>query len=71
VAGCRAAFLFPKHTPDAIVQRLADASNQTLNCPATVEQLRRAGIESVASDRRPAAQQRDFTVMEMKTWATS
>ena len=63
------AFLFPKDTPGAIVQRLADASNQTLNRPATVEQLRRAGIEPVAANRRSAAYQRDFMVAEMKTWA--
>ncbi len=62
-------FLFPKDTPDAIVQRLSDASNQTLSRPATVEQLRRAGIEPVAANRRSAAYQRDFTVKEMKTWA--
>jgi tripartite-type tricarboxylate transporter receptor subunit TctC len=62
-------FLFPKDTPDAIVQRLADASNQTLNRPATVEQLRRAGIEPVAANRRSPAYQRDFTVSEMKAWA--
>jgi tripartite-type tricarboxylate transporter receptor subunit TctC len=62
-------FLFPKNTPDAIVQRLSDASNQTLNRPATVEQLRRAGIEPVAAERRSPAYQRDFTVKEMKTWA--
>ncbi len=63
------AFLFPKDTPDAIVQRLADASNQTLNRPATVEQLRRAGIEPVAAARRSPAYQRDFTVSEIKTWS--
>lgn len=63
------AFLFPKNTPAAIVQRLADASNQTLNRPATAEQLRRAGIEPVAADRRSPAYQRDFTVKEVKTWA--
>jgi tripartite-type tricarboxylate transporter receptor subunit TctC len=62
-------FLFPKDTPDAIIQRLADASNQTLNRPATVEQLRRAGIEPVAANRRSPAYQRDFTVSEMKAWA--
>jgi tripartite-type tricarboxylate transporter receptor subunit TctC len=62
-------FLFPKNTPDAIVQRLSDASNQTLSRPATVEQLRRSGIEPVAADRRSAAYQRDFMVKEMKTWA--
>ena len=63
------AFLFPKDTPDAVVQRLADASNQTLNRPATVEQLRRAGIEPVAANRRSPAYQRDFTVSEIKTWS--
>lgn len=63
------AFLFPKDTPDAIVQKLADASNQALNRPATVEQLRRAGIEPVAAERRSPAYQRDFTASEMKTWA--
>jgi tripartite-type tricarboxylate transporter receptor subunit TctC len=62
-------FLFPKGTPDAIVQKVSDASNQTLNRPATIEQLRRAGIEPVAAERRSAAYQRDFTVSEMKTWA--
>ncbi|MEW6454403.1 MAG: tripartite tricarboxylate transporter substrate binding protein [Pseudomonadota bacterium] len=63
------AFLFPKDTPDAVVQKLADASNQALNRPATVEQLRRAGIEPVAAGRRSPAYQRDFTASEMKTWA--
>jgi tripartite-type tricarboxylate transporter receptor subunit TctC len=63
------AFLFPKDTPDAVIQRLADASNQTLNRPATVEQLRRAGIEPVAANRRSPAYQREFTVSELKTWA--
>jgi tripartite-type tricarboxylate transporter receptor subunit TctC len=62
-------FLFPKDTPDAIVQRLADASNQTLNRPATVEQLRRAGIEPVAANRRSPAYERELTVSEMKNWA--
>ena len=63
------AFLFPKDTPEPIVQRLADASSQTLNRPATVEQLRRSGIEPVAANRRSPAYQREFTVSEMKTWA--
>ena len=50
------AFLFPKDTPGAIVQRLADASNQTLNRPRPSEQLQRAGIAPVARElagRRP------------------
>ena len=63
------AFLFPKDTAAAIVQKLADASNKTLNMPKTVERLRNAGIEPVAVDRRSPAYQRDFTVQEMKNWA--
>ena len=63
------AFLLPKDTPAAIVQRLSDASNQTLNRPETMEQLRRAGVAPVAADRRSPAYQRQFTVTEMKTWA--
>jgi tripartite-type tricarboxylate transporter receptor subunit TctC len=63
------AFLFPKDTPAAIVQKLADASNKTLNMPETVERLRNAGIEPVDVDRRSLAYQRDFTVQEMKNWA--
>jgi tripartite-type tricarboxylate transporter receptor subunit TctC len=63
------AFLFPKNTPEAIVKRLADASNQTLNRPATAQLLRRSGIEPVAESRRSPAYQRDFTVTEMKNWA--
>src|SRR5262249_21169108 len=59
-------FLFPKDTPAAIVRRLADASNQPLDRPATLEQLRRAGIEPVAAARRSPAYQRDFTVTEIK-----
>ena len=62
-------FLFPKDTPAAIVQKLADASNKTLNMPETVERLRNAGIEPVAADRRSPAYQRDLTVQEMKNWA--
>src|SRR5712671_4799117 len=63
------AFLFPKDTPAAIVQKLADASNKTLNMPETVERLRNAGIDPVAADRRSPAYQRDLTVQEMKNWA--
>jgi tripartite-type tricarboxylate transporter receptor subunit TctC len=62
-------FLLPKDAPAAIVQRLADASNQTLNRPATVEQLRRAGLAPVAADRRSPAYHRQFLATEMKTWA--
>ena len=37
------AFFFPKDTPDAIVQKLYDATTQTLNSPTTIERLKKAG----------------------------
>ena len=46
------AFFFPKDTPDAIVQKLYDATNQTLKSPATVERLKRAGVAPIAPELR-------------------
>ena len=62
-------FFFPKNTPDAIVQKLSDASNRTLNLPVTVERLRKAGIEPIAAERRSPAYLRTFLQAEMKNWA--
>ena len=63
------AFLFPKNTPDAIVQRLNDATNRTLDQPATAERLRKTGIEPIAAARRSPAYLRQFLPAEMKNWA--
>jgi tripartite-type tricarboxylate transporter receptor subunit TctC len=63
------AFLFPKNTPDAIVQRLNDATNRTLDQPATAERLRKTGIEPIAAARRSPAYLRKFLQAEMKNWA--
>jgi tripartite-type tricarboxylate transporter receptor subunit TctC len=62
-------FFFPKQTADAIVQKLYDASNQTLNSATTVERLRKSGIEPIAADRRSPAYLRTFLQAEMKSWA--
>jgi tripartite-type tricarboxylate transporter receptor subunit TctC len=63
------AFFFPKGTPDAIVQRLHDASNRTLSAAATIERLRNTGIEPIAAERRSPAYLQKFLPTEMKSWA--
>ena len=63
------AFLFPKNTPDAIVQKLNDAINRTLDQPVTAERLRKTGIEPIAAARRSPAYLREFLPAEMKNWA--
>ena len=62
-------FFFPKRTPDAIVQKLYDAGNRTLNSATTVERLRKTGIEPIAADRRSPAYLQKFLQAEMKSWA--
>jgi tripartite-type tricarboxylate transporter receptor subunit TctC len=63
------AFFFPKGTPDAIVQRLYDATNRTLNTPLTVERLRKTGIDPIAAERRSPSYLQAFMKAEMKNWA--
>ena len=63
------AFFFPKDTPDAIVQKLYDASNQTLNSPVTVERLKRAGVTPIAPQLRTPAYLKTFIGTEVDNWA--
>ena len=63
------AFLFPKNTPDAIVQKLNDATSRTLDQPVTAERLRKTGIEPIAAARRTPAYLKEFLQAEMKNWA--
>lgn len=62
-------FFFPKNTPDAIVQRFFDASTKALSSAATVERLRKTGIEPIAADRRSPAYLQKFMQAEVKNWA--
>jgi len=63
------AFFFPKDTPDAIVQKLYDASNQTLNSPVTVERLKKAGVTPIAPELRTPAYLKTFIGAEVDNWA--
>ena len=63
------AFFFPKDTPDAIVQKLYDASNKTLNSPVTVERLKKAGVTPIAQELRTPAYLKKFIGSEVENWA--
>jgi tripartite-type tricarboxylate transporter receptor subunit TctC len=63
------AFFFPKDTPDAIVQKLYDASNQTLNSPVTVERLRKAGVTPIAPELRTPSYLKTFIGAEVENWS--
>jgi tripartite-type tricarboxylate transporter receptor subunit TctC len=50
--GTWSSFAFPKGTPDAIVQRLADATNKALEAAFVRERLETAGVEIMAPEHR-------------------
>ena len=63
------AFFFPKDTPHAIVQKLYDATTQTLNSPTTIERLKKAGVAPIAPELRSPAYLKTFIKTEVDTWA--
>jgi tripartite-type tricarboxylate transporter receptor subunit TctC len=63
------AFFFPKGTPDAIVQKLYDATTQTLNTPVVVERLNKAGATVIAPALRTPAYLSTFIGKEVESWA--
>lgn len=65
------AFFFPKDTPDAIVQKLYDATTQALKSPATVERLKRAGVAPIAPELRTPAYLKTFISTEVANWAAA
>jgi tripartite-type tricarboxylate transporter receptor subunit TctC len=64
-------FFFPKDTPDAIVQKLYDATNQTLKSPTTVDRLKRAGVAPIAPELRTPAYLKTFIGTEVDNWAAA
>lgn len=65
------AFFFPKGTPDAIVQKLYDATNQALSSPTTVERLKKAGVAPIAPQLRTPAYLKTFIGAEVDSWAAT
>src|SRR3954470_17871237 len=65
------AFFFPKGTPDAIVQKLYDATTQALKSPTTVERLKNAGVAPIAPELRTPAYLKIFIASEVDNWAAT
>ncbi|MEA3025163.1 MAG: hypothetical protein QOF91_448 [Alphaproteobacteria bacterium] len=65
------AFFFPKDTPDAIVQKLHDATTQALNSPTTVERLKKSGVAPIAPQLRTPAYLKTFIATEVDNWAAT
>ena len=66
--GAWGAFMFPKGTPDAIVQRMAAAANQTVETPAVRDRLNKIGVTIPAPERRTVPYLTKFIPSEIERW---
>jgi tripartite-type tricarboxylate transporter receptor subunit TctC len=67
--GSWGAFSFPKGTPDAIVQKLAKASNDAVETPAVSERFKSIGVTIPARERRTPEYLTKFVPSEIERWA--
>jgi tripartite-type tricarboxylate transporter receptor subunit TctC len=58
-------FFFPKHTAEAIIRRLHDATVAAIDTPAVVERLKEVGAIPVAPERRSPDYLRTFVASEI------
>jgi len=63
------AFFFPKNTPDAIVQKLYDATTHTLRSPTMIERLKKTGVAPIPPELRTPAYLKAFIGKEVDSWA--
>lgn len=63
------AFFFPKGTPQAIVQKLHDATVAALDSPAMQARLKQIGAEPASPGRRSPDYLQRFVEIEVKKWA--
>jgi tripartite-type tricarboxylate transporter receptor subunit TctC len=68
--GSWGSFSFPKGTPDVIVQRLAQASNEAVESPMVRDRFKAIGVVVPAAERRTTEYLRKFVVSETQRWAT-
>jgi tripartite-type tricarboxylate transporter receptor subunit TctC len=68
--GSWGSFSFPKGTPDAIVRRLAEASNEAVESPMVRDRFKQIGVVVPAKERRTPEYLRKFVVSETARWAT-
>jgi tripartite-type tricarboxylate transporter receptor subunit TctC len=67
--GTWGSFSFPKGTPDAIVQRLAQVSNQAVESQLVRDRFRQLGVVIPAAERRTPDYLRKFVASEIERWA--
>lgn len=60
---------FPRGTPDAIVNRLRDATVQAMNSPAVRSRMEQIGTDLVSPDRTTPGYLKQFVSSEIKKWA--
>jgi len=60
---------FPKGTPNAIVQRLHDATVEAINTPSVRQRMQTMGTDLVAVDRTSPDYLRRFVAAEIDKWA--
>jgi tripartite-type tricarboxylate transporter receptor subunit TctC len=68
--GSWGSFSFPKGTPDAIVRRLAQASNEAVESQMVRDRFKQIGVVVPAKERRTPEYLRKFVVTETARWAT-
>jgi tripartite-type tricarboxylate transporter receptor subunit TctC len=68
--GAWGAFSFPKGTPAAIVQRLAQATNEAVESPMVRDRFKQIGVVVPAKERRTPEYLRKFVASETERWAT-
>jgi tripartite-type tricarboxylate transporter receptor subunit TctC len=67
--GTWGSFSFPKGTPDAIVQRLAQASNEAVESAMVRDRFKAIGVVVPAKERRTIDYLRKFIATETERWA--
>ena len=67
--GSWGSFSFPKSTPDAIVRRLAKASNDAVETPAVRDRFKAIGVVIPAPERRSPEYLTKFVPSEIERWA--
>jgi tripartite-type tricarboxylate transporter receptor subunit TctC len=67
--GSWGSFSFPKGTPDAIVRRLAQASNEAVESKMVLDRFKAIGVVVPAKERRTPEYLRKFVVTETERWA--
>jgi tripartite-type tricarboxylate transporter receptor subunit TctC len=63
------AFMFPKGTPEAIVRRLAQATSEVVDMPATRERFQALGVTVAPAERRSPEYLAQFVPRELRKWA--